>query len=153
METQRRRDSRGSAEELNSLTEAIIAAAIEVHRHLGPGLLESVYQACLEHELSLRGYFVEREQPLPVVYKGIKIECGFRVDLFVERRVIVEVKATNGRHPIHEAQTLNYIRLADLPVGLLLNFDVEVLRKGIKRVVNRFPEPSAQPLRPSAPPR
>ena len=139
MGTQRRRERGGSAEELNKLTEKIIAAAIEVQRHLGPGLLESVYEACLKHELVLRGHSVDRQKPLPVTYKGERVDCGFRVDLLVDATVIVEVKATKGFHPIHAATTLNYIKLADLAVGLLLNFHVEVMKHGIKRVVNDFP--------------
>jgi len=111
MEPQRRRARRGNAEELNALTHSIIAAAIEVHRHLGPGLLESVYEVCLEHELILRGHSVERQKPLPVSYKGVRVDVGFRTDLLVDERVIVEVKATKGFHPIHAAKTLNTIKL------------------------------------------
>ncbi len=140
MEPQRRRARRGNAEELNALTQSVIAAAIEVHRHLGPGLLESVYEVCLEHELILRGHSVERQKPLPVSYKGVRVDVGFRTDLLVDERVIVEVKATKGFHPIHAAKTLNYIKLTDLAVGLLLNFHVEVMKDGIKRLVNDFPD-------------
>lgn len=140
METQRRGVRRGSAEELNGLTERIIAAAIEVHRHLGPGLLESVYEVCLAQELTLRGHSVLRQKPLPVCYKGVQVDVGFRTDLLVDERVLVEVKSTKGFHPIHAATTLNYIKLTDLAVGLLLNFNVEVLKNGIKRFVNDFPD-------------
>jgi len=137
MDTEKRR---GNADELNRLTEAIIAAAIDVHRHLGPGLLESVYEACLEHELTLRGHIVERQKPLPVCYKGVRVDCGFRVDLLVDSLVIVEVKATTAVHPIHATTTLSYIKLADRAVGLLLNFHVQAIKHGIKRLVNKFPD-------------
>lgn len=140
METQRRSGRRGTAEELNQLTQKIIGAAIEVHRHLGPGLLESVYEVCLAHELTMRGHSAVRQKPLPVCYKGTQVDVGFRPDLLVDERVLVEVKATKGFHPIHAATTLNYIKLTDLAVGLLLNFNVEVMKDGIKRLVNDFPD-------------
>lgn len=140
MDTQHRQEPARTAEDLNALTSEIIAAAIEVHRHLGPGLLESVYEACLEHELKLRGFQVERQLELPVIYKGTRLDCSFRVDLMVVDQVVVEVKATREHHPRHDAQVLNYLRLSDKRVGLLLNFDVDILKHGIKRLVNRFPE-------------
>jgi GxxExxY protein len=140
MEAEKPQDAARTAEKLNALTSEIIAAAIEVHRHLGPGLLESVYEACLEHELKLRGYPVERQLELPVIYKGVRLDCGFRVDLMVVDQVVVEIKASHDHHPRHEAQTLTYLRLSDKRVGLLLNFGVATLKDGIRRLVNRFPE-------------
>lgn len=117
------------------LTEQVIGAAIEVHRALGPGLLESAYEACLAHELAARGLHVERQVALPVRYKGVALDCGYRLDLVVEGEVIVELKAVKAFEPIHTAQLLTYLRLAGLRVGLMLNFNVAVLKQGIKRVV------------------
>ena len=124
-----------SMTEHDSLTERVIGAAIEVHRALGPGLLESAYQECLCHELHLLGLSFEREVPLPVVYKGVRLDCGYRLDLVVEGRVIVELKTAERLLPIHEAQLLTYLRLAQIHTGLLLNFNAPVLRDGIKRMV------------------
>ena len=122
-------------EELDRGTEAIIGASIDVHRELGPGLLESTYEACLAYELVQRGLKVERQKPLPVVYKGLKLDVGYRVDLLVEDRVIVELKAVDRLEPIHEAQLLSYLRLSGCKVGLLINFNVRVLRDGLKRLI------------------
>lgn len=122
-------------EELNKLTETIIGCAINVHRELGPGLLESAYQACLEHELGLNYLTVEKEHPVPVVYKGIHLDCGYRLDLFVERKVIVELKAVDMLAPIHEAQLISYLRLTNTHLGLLINFHVPMLKDGIRRLV------------------
>jgi GxxExxY protein len=116
-------------------TEAIIGAAIEVHRHLGPGLLESAYRRCLVHELRLRGHAVKAEVPVPLEYKGERLDAGYRLDVLVDGKVIVEVKAAEALDPIHEAQLLTYLRLAGVEVGLLLDFHVAVLRDGIKRLV------------------
>ena len=121
--------------EINELTEAIIAAAIEVHRHLGPGLLESAYQRCLRRELELRHIAFAAEVPLPVNYKGVGLDCGYRVDFLVMGLVVVEVKSVSGLDPIHEAQLLTYLRLGGWKVGLLINFNVPVLKNGIKRRV------------------
>ncbi|MGA2072506.1 MAG: GxxExxY protein [Terriglobia bacterium] len=121
--------------ENDALTEKIIGAAIEVHRVLGPGLLESAYEECLCHELHLRGIAFVRQQPLPVVYKGVRLDCGYRLDVVVEGRVIVELKTVDRILPIHEAQLLTYLRLAGIRTGLILNFNVPVLRQGIKRMV------------------
>jgi GxxExxY protein len=121
--------------ENDPLTEKIIGAAIEVHRVLGPGLLESAYEECLCHELHLRGIAFVRQQPLPVVYKGVRLDCGYRLDVVVEGRVIVELKTVDRILPIHEAQLLTYLRLAGIRTGLILNFNVPVLRQGIKRMV------------------
>ncbi len=117
------------------LTEQIIAAAIEVHRHLGPGLLEATYQACLAQEFKLRGLSFEQEKPLPVEYKGVKVDCGYRLDFIVAGKVIIELKAVDEIHPVHEAQLLTYLKLTDCRVGLLINFNVPVLKEGIKRRV------------------
>jgi GxxExxY protein len=117
-------------------TRRIIGAAIvEVHRHLGPGLLESAYEECLCHELHLRGIPFLRQVPLPVEYKGVKLDCGYRLDLLVDEAVIVELKCVDAILPIHEAQLLTYLRLAGKRVGLIINFNVPVLKKGIVRRV------------------
>ncbi|MCE9553239.1 MAG: GxxExxY protein [Planctomycetes bacterium] len=117
------------------LTQAVIGAMIEVHKHLGPGLLESAYHQCLCHELALRGLSFEREKPLPVSYKGTKLDCGYRIDLIVEGKLIVELKAIDALAPIHEAQLLTHMRLANVRVGLLVNFNVKVLKDGLMRRV------------------
>lgn len=125
-----------SMDELNKITEAIIGAAIEVHRALGPGLLESAYVTCLVYELRERGYKVFQEVPLPLIYKEVKLDCGYRLDLLVNDAVIVEVKSVESLAPIHEAQLLSYLKLADCKVGLLINFNVKMLKQGIKRLAN-----------------
>ncbi len=117
------------------LTEAIIGAGIEVHRVIGPGCLESTYLACMCRELTLRGISFERERPLPVMYKGERLDCGYRLDLLVSGMVVVELKAVERIEPIHEAQLLTYLRLGGWKVGLLINFNVPVLKDGIKRRV------------------
>lgn len=127
----------------NKLTEQIIAAGIEVHRSLGPGLLESAYETCLARELSLRGLAFERQRPLPVECKGVKLDCSYRLDLLVEQSVVVEIKTVAAILPIHEVQLLTYLRLGGWPLGLLLNFQVHLLRDGIKRIVSNFNESSA----------
>jgi GxxExxY protein len=116
-------------------TELIIGAAIEVHRHLGPGLLESIYESCLAREIELAGMAVDRQVGLPVTYKGTHIDQAYRIDLLVERRVIVEVKAVDRVLPVHEAQVLTYLRLSGCGVALLINFQVARLREGIRRFV------------------
>ena len=129
-----------TAEYLNRLTEQIIGAAVAVHRALGPGLLESAYEACLYHELVKRGLSVERQKPLPLVYDGVKLDCSYRMDLVVANCVIVEVKAVAKIDRVHEAQMLCYLKLADLRVGLILNFNVRNLtHQGVLRLVNNFP--------------
>jgi GxxExxY protein len=120
-------------DELNRITERIIGAAIEVHRTLGPGLLESAYHACLLHELRQQGLEVEKEKTLPVVYKGVTLDCGYRIDLLIEKTVVVELKAVDELTPIHEAQVLSYLKLSGCPIGLLINFNVRQLSQGIKR--------------------
>ncbi|MBK8899649.1 MAG: GxxExxY protein [Anaerolineaceae bacterium] len=119
----------------NPISKEIIGAAIEVHRQLGPGLLESAYEECLAHEFTLRGIQFERQKPLPVVYKGIKLDCGYRLDFLVAQSVIVELKAVEKLMPIHDAQTITYLKLTKCKLGLILNFNVRLMRTGIKRVV------------------
>lgn len=121
---------------VNDLTGAIVNSAMRVHSLLGPGVLESAYRACLAHELRTRSFEVVTEVPLPVVYEGKKLEVGYRIDLVVEHRVVIEVKSVEAIHPIHEAQLLSYMRLSGISVGLLINFNVLRLRNGIKRMVN-----------------
>jgi len=118
------------------LTGQILGAAIEVHKQLGPGLLESTYQACLCHELELKGISFECQKPLPLEYKGIKLECGYRIDLLVAGLVIVEIKSVEALAPIHEAQLLTYLKLTGIKVGFLINFNVVVLKQGIRRLVH-----------------
>ena len=119
----------------NELSQLIIGAAIEVHRELGPGLLESAYEVCLKHELELRGLRVERQLDLPVLYKNVSLDCAYRIDLLVEELVVVEVKAVDKLDPIHDAQVLTYLRLSKRWLGLLMNFNVPVLKTGLKRLV------------------
>ncbi len=119
----------------NKITESIIAAAIEVHQALGPGLLESAYQACLAREFSLREIAFEQQRPLPVRYKGLLLDCGYRLDFVIEDKVIVELKAIEALHPIHQAQLLTYLKLTGYRIGLLINFHVALLKNGIKRMV------------------
>jgi GxxExxY protein len=120
---------------VNELTERIIGAAIEVHKALGPGLLESAYEECLAHEFTLANISFERQRPLPVRYKSVELDCGYRLDFVVENTVVLELKAAETLHAIYEAQLLTYLKLGDWPVGLLINFNVPVLRKGVKRMV------------------
>jgi GxxExxY protein len=126
----------GEREELNKITEGIIGAAIEVHRNLGPGLLESAYQAALAYELSQRGYKVEQQKPLPMLYKEIKLDAGYRLDFLVNDKVVLEIKSADKIIPIHDAQILSYLRLSGCKVGLLINFNVKLLKNGIKRFIN-----------------
>jgi GxxExxY protein len=123
---------------VNEVTQAVIGAAIEVHRTLGPGLLESAYEECLCRELSLKKVEFERQRQLPVEYKGIRLDCGYRLDLLVADQVVVEIKAVESLLPIHKAQLLTYLKLGGWQVGLLMNFNVPVLKQGIKRVVLGF---------------
>ena len=132
-----------NAEEYKQLTHNIIGCAIEVHRILGPGLLESVYRKCLKWELESKGYHVREEVPVPVVYKGHPIDTGYRMDLLVEDVVIVECKCVDAVHPIHTAQLRSHIVLANRRVGLVINFRELLLTDGIKRVVNEFPDTPA----------
>ena len=125
---------------LNDLSYAIIGAAMKVHRALGPGLLESAYEACLAYELEKQGFRVERQKPVPVIYEGVHLDCGFRADLLVNGLVVVELKAKEKIHPIDCAQVLSHLRLLKLSLGLLINFHECDLKKGIKRIVNDFKE-------------
>jgi GxxExxY protein len=134
-----------TAERLNEITEIIIGAAISVHRALGPGLLESVYLACLIYELIATDLKIETQRALPVVYRGVRLECGFRADLIVEGCVIVEVKSIERLAPVHQAQMITYLRLSGCSLGLILNFNTKLMKDGIKRAVNAFPTAS-QPI-------
>ena len=120
------------------LSYQIIGAAIEVHRHLGPGLLESAYEECLCHELQERNIPFKRQVKLPVQYKGVKLDCGYRLDVVVDKCVILELKAMEKLLPIHDAQLLTYLKLTDLRLGLLINFNTTILKNGIKRIVNNL---------------
>ncbi|TCV84674.1 GxxExxY protein [Sulfurirhabdus autotrophica] len=139
--------NRGGAEAQseNQIIEAIIGCAIEVHRTLGPGLLESAYEECLCYELSSQGLYFRRQVALPVSYKNIKLDCGYMLDLVVNERIIIELKTVEKLAPIHEAQLLTYLKLYPCTVGLLINFNVPILKLGIKRLVNQFQETSAPP--------
>ncbi|WP_254509445.1 GxxExxY protein [Anatilimnocola floriformis] len=121
---------------INDITGDIIGAAIEVHRHLGPGLLESTYQACLCQELTIRNIPFEKQLALPVIYKGMHLDAGYRIDLLVENQVILELKSIEALAPIHFAQLLTYLRLTERRVGLLINFNMVVLKDGVKRLIN-----------------
>ena len=133
--------SPGMKDRLNALTEQIIGAAVAVHRELGPGLLESAYEACLMLELLQRGLRVERQVGFPVEYRGHTLDCAYRMDLLVENEVVVEVKSVQTIEPVHPSQLLSYLRLSKRSVGLLINFNVKwLVSDGVKRVVNGFPE-------------
>lgn len=120
----------------NKLTEAIIGSAIEVHRNLGPGLLESAYQECLLFELRSRDLKVEKEKPLPIIYKDIKLDHGYRIDLLVENKVVIEIKTVESFTDVHSAQVLTYLKLENYPLGLLINFHTILLKNGLKRFIN-----------------
>ncbi len=124
--------------ESNELTHAIIGAAIEVHKRLGPGLLESAYRACLAYELRKRGFDVVEEQPVPVVYDDVKLNCGFRADLIVNKTIVVELKAKTAIHPVDKAQVLSHLRLLKLRFGLLINFHEEKLVDGVSQIANGY---------------
>ena len=126
--------------ELNRITERIIGVAINVHRTLGPGLLESAYEACVAFDLAEADLSVERQKALPVRYKGVSLDCGYRLDLLVEKEVIVELKSVDRLLGIHKAQLTSYLKLSGCKVGLLINFNVQVLKDGLIRLVNDFPE-------------
>ena len=126
--------------ELNRITESIIGGAIQVHRALGPGLLESAYEACLTFELAERGHRVSQQKPLPVCYRKVKLDCAYRLDLLVDGLVIVELKAVDRLAPIHQAQLMSYLKISGCPVGLLINFNVLILKNGLRRVVHNFPD-------------
>ena len=124
----------------NEITERIIGCGIKVHIELGPGLLESAYESCLYFELLHGGLFVERQKPIPLIYKEMKMECGYRADLVVERRIIVEVKSVEALNEVHIMQTLTHLKVANYRLGLLINFNVVRLKDGIRRIANRFHE-------------
>lgn len=120
----------------NEIAKIVIGRAIEVHRALGPGLLESAYQECLFYELQNEGFKVEKEKSMPLVYKEINIDCGYRIDLLVENKLVVELKSVDELNDVHLAQTLTYMKLGDYKLGLLINFNVNLLKAGIKRLIN-----------------
>ena len=126
--------------DINQLSSQIIGAAIEVHKTLGPGLLESAYEECLCHELHLRGVSLERQKQLSVLYKGKRLDCGYRLDIVVEKAIILELKSCEKIEPIHKAQLLTYLKLSSLTLGLILNFNVPVMKNGIVRMVNELKE-------------
>ena len=129
----------------DGLSREVISACIEVHRHLGPGLLESAYEQCLAHELVQRGFEVQKQLQLPLHYKGLALDCGYRVDLVVNIELLIEVKAVERLLPVHDAQLITYLKLMGLPLGLLVNFHVPALRHGLRRLINSSPKPSASP--------
>lgn len=122
----------------NEISNKIIGIAIDVDQALGPGLLESAYKECLYYRLQEEGYFVEKEKPMPLIYKEVKLECGYRIDLLVERKVVIEVKSVEAVNDVHLAQTLTYIKLGGFKLGLLMNFNVSLFKNGIRRVVNNI---------------
>ena len=124
------------SEKINAITDAIISAAIEVHKALGPGLLESAYEACLVYELRDRGFQIEQQKPLPLIYKRVHLDCGYRIDLLVNQTVLVELKSVDNLAPIHHAQILSYLKLSGIKVGLLINFNVKLLKNGLHRFIN-----------------
>ena len=126
----------GEREKIDSITQTIIGAAIEIHKTLGPGLLETAYEACLVYDLGELGYKVEKQKPLPLIYKSVHLDCAYRLDLLVEDLVVVEIKAVDQVMPIHQAQVLSYLKLSGCKVGLLINFNVKLLKNGIQRIVN-----------------
>jgi len=128
------------SDRLDQITRRIIGCAIDVHRFLGPGLLESAYEACLAHDLERIGMKVERQKPVALKYREVLLECGYRLDLLIEECVIVEIKAVESLLPIHKAQMLSHLRILKLSTGLLINFNVPVLKQGLQRVVNGFPD-------------
>ncbi len=120
---------------LNILTGKVIGAAIQVHKELGPGLLESVYETCLAHELRLTGIEFERQVPLPVTYRGINLDAGFRADIIVEKQIIIELKSVESLLSVHSAQVMTYLKLTNYRIGILMNFNVDLMKNGIKRIV------------------
>lgn len=122
----------------NEIASKVLGCAIEVHKALGPGLLESAYQECLFHKLRQSGLSVQKEKPMPLVFEEVKLECGYRIDLLVENKVVIEIKSVEALNDIHLAQTLTYMKLGNYKLGLLINFNVTLLKKGIKRVINGY---------------
>jgi GxxExxY protein len=147
MQSRQRAPSSDEAD-LNAITHGIIAAAIEVHRQLGPGLLESAYRECVCYELSQMDLAFTREVQLPLCYKGLKLDCSYRIDLLVENEIVVELKSVEQVVPVHSAQLLTYLKAANKQVGLLINFNVPVLKDGIRRIVNHYTEPGPSQCEP-----
>lgn len=122
----------------NQISKIIVEGALKVHKALGPGLLESAYEECLFYELTRTGLKVEKQKPLPLIYEDIKLDCGYRLDIIIENKVIIEIKAVDALHPVHMAQMLTYLKLSNCKLGLLINFNVELIKNGIKRIVNNL---------------
>lgn len=122
----------------NELSNKIIGIAIDIHRSLGPGLLESAYKECLYYRLRKNGILVEKEKPMPLIYEEVKLECGYRIDILAESKVVIEIKSVEALNEVHFAQTLTYMKLGDYKLGLLINFNVSLLKDGIRRIVNRI---------------
>jgi GxxExxY protein len=122
----------------NELSKMIIGIAIEIHHALGPGLLESAYRECLYYRFKKEGYFVEKEKPMPLIYEEVKLECGYRIDILLERKVVIEIKSVDSLNEVHFAQTLTYMKLGKYKLGLLINFNVSLLKDGIRRIVNHI---------------
>jgi len=122
----------------NEISNRIIGKAIELHKILGPGLLESAYKECLFYELQKAGIYVEKEKPIPLIYNNVKLECGYRIDILAEQKVVIEIKSVETLNEVHMAQTLTYMKLGDYKLGLLINFNVVLLKSGIKRIVNNL---------------
>jgi GxxExxY protein len=133
-------DEENERDRLNRLSNVVIGAALRVHSELGPGMLESAYEECTLFELTDKGLHVERQKPLPLIYRGHRLDCGYRVDMIVEDAIVIEVKAIERLERVHSAQVLSYLRQLKLKLGLLINFNVKWLQDGIQRVVNGFPE-------------
>ncbi|MBU6170881.1 MAG: GxxExxY protein [Verrucomicrobia bacterium] len=127
-----------STNQIDRIAKEVVDAAFKVHSSLGPGLLESAYEACLAHELTKRGYRVERQKAQPVIYEGLEIEVGYRIDLLVEDLIIIELKAVEQLAPIHQAQLLTYLKLSSKQLGFLMNFNVPLIKDGIRRIANQF---------------
>ena len=123
---------------INDLTSSIIGSAIKIHKELGPGLLESVYKECLAYELNKKGFFVEKEKPVPLIFEEVKLECGYRLDLLINNELIIEIKSVDGLADIHLAQVFTYIKLMNKKYGLIINFNVVLLKDGIKRLINKY---------------
>lgn len=122
----------------NEFSHQIISIGIDIHKALGPGLLESAYKECMYHEFFKKGFWVEKEKPMPLIYDGVKLDIGYRIDLLIENKIIVELKSVDSLNDIHLAQLLTYLKLSNLHLGLLINFNVTILKNGIKRVINGF---------------
>ncbi len=120
----------------NEIAHKVIGSAIEVHSSLGPGLLENVYKNCLFYKIEKSGLYVEKEKPMPVVFEEVKLDCGYRIDLLIEKKMVVEIKSVEALHDVHLAQTLTYLKLGNYKLGLLINFNVARLKQGLKRVIN-----------------